>query len=357
MPSSVLNLDKTYFDCEDYTWEHGFTSVKYLEAQVIKVSVTTMVDSFQFLSVEPTNYIQEELEMKFYHKVNIRKNEISTIENLPEKVFNLRPEIAPIFSVDLGPSLKDITFSTSNKKLDDMNDFEYIKILENSELGIFFRNCSDYNILICLDNDIIRINNAVLYKSSYSQIKGTFNEYTLEYTFLGSGFIYLPKDDLIKKFLKENIKQDQQKFNSKIVVISTAEIKARQTLRDLITEREYRKYISFGHLFVRGKSNKVYQIFSNQDKIQVYDKGKPLKKLCIHTDRSCPPTDHVLNLKLMIELDEDLIWKESHVFDFLKKTVIEENSLTNKTMALYKKLSSDQNTFNIMKDKYFYAIK
>ena len=91
------------------------------------------------------------------------------------------------------------------------------------------------------------------------------------------------------------------------------EEKARNCLRDMITEEDYRRYITNGFLMVKGKSGKFYQIFHNQTNVRVYSKGKHTNSLCIHTHKDCPPTDHIINLKFLIEFDEDAFWKLSNV--------------------------------------------
>lgn len=93
---------------------------------------------------------------------------------------------------------------------------------------------------------------------------------------------------------------------------SPSEMKARDTLRDLISERDWRNYVMNGFLMIQGPSGKRYQVFNDQRRIRVFEGRENTYELCIHTDRQCPPTDHVLNLKLFIEFDEDSVWKASN---------------------------------------------
>lgn len=95
--------------------------------------------------------------------------------------------------------------------------------------------------------------------------------------------------------------------------ISAAEIKARKLLRDSIPEKDWRRYITNGFLLVRGASGKIYQIFPSQRWVHVYDKGKLQNTICIHTEGNCPPTDHVLNLKTLLEIDENLLYIRGNV--------------------------------------------
>lgn len=93
--------------------------------------------------------------------------------------------------------------------------------------------------------------------------------------------------------------------------ISLEEQKARDSLRDLITEKDWRRYVTNGFIMVKGE-HYWYQIF-NRGNIGVFHKGKKTHSICIHTDKSCPPTDHVLNMKILAEIDERQIWRGGNV--------------------------------------------
>lgn len=92
--------------------------------------------------------------------------------------------------------------------------------------------------------------------------------------------------------------------------ITDSEIKARETLRDLISERDWERYLSQGFVIIKGNSGKVYQIFSNHqnNRIRVYEQGKHLYNLCIHSE-DVPDTDHVLSCMLLIQNDENEFFK------------------------------------------------
>ena len=96
---------------------------------------------------------------------------------------------------------------------------------------------------------------------------------------------------------------------------SPEEQRARDFLRDLITERDWRRYVTNGFIMVKG-DHYWYQIFNSGRNIQVYHKGKRTHYICIHTDRTCPPTDHVLNMKLLVEIDERQIWLGGNVSSY-----------------------------------------
>jgi len=96
-----------------------------------------------------------------------------------------------------------------------------------------------------------------------------------------------------------------------VAMVSPQEIRARNVLRDMITEQDWRRYVTNGFIMVKG-SHYWYQVFA-QGSMQVYWKGKKIKSICIHTVKECPPTDHVINMKTLIEIDEEAIWRNGNV--------------------------------------------
>ena len=94
---------------------------------------------------------------------------------------------------------------------------------------------------------------------------------------------------------------------------SPAELKAQDTLRDMLTERDWRRYACNGFIIVKGAKGYYYQVFKDQRPIRVYKDGKLIDTICIHTEGSLPPTDHVIHMKVLIELNEDMLWKNGNV--------------------------------------------
>jgi len=64
---------------------------------------------------------------------------------------------------------------------------------------------------------------------------------------------------------------------------------------------------------VHGLSGRVYIVSVNQRPIRVIENNKEVATICIHTDQNCPPTDHILNMKITIECDELSIWSNGNV--------------------------------------------
>jgi len=149
--------------------------------------------------------------------------------------------------------------------------------------------------------------------------------------------------EVIKEVLKKNIKMIIPSRQETLTLqASIAEMKARATLRDMLSEKDYRKYLINGFVMVLGDSGKWYQIFMKQKHVRVYERGKFVKELCIHTSaKECPPTDHVLNLKIMVECDEQSIWDNSNLYEPSKKLnrIIQEES---NIIDIFSKLKQDR---------------
>jgi hypothetical protein len=97
-------------------------------------------------------------------------------------------------------------------------------------------------------------------------------------------------------------------------VMDPQEVLARNSLRDMLTEDEWRRYLTNGFIMVKGKSGYWYQLFARgRGGVNVYRKGIKIASICIHTDQRVPPTDHVINLKLLVEFDEHQVWAGGNV--------------------------------------------
>ena len=122
----------------------------------------------------------------------------------------------------------------------------------------------------------------------------------------------------LSRAVKQNLLIKVKSRNHNLVAKwSPQEQKARDTLRDMVTEKDWRRYVTNGFVMVRGGSGYWYQIFSGDsyERIQVYKDNKRTHKICIHSDKSCPPTDHVINMMVMVEIDEQWLWQNGNVWD------------------------------------------
>jgi len=144
-------------------------------------------------------------------------------------------------------------------------------------------------------------NNVNLYVSSDGHVKTLY---------WGCGVIDIKES--IKNTIKNNTIIKVNSRNRVDSFISGQEIKARSTLRDMLTEKEWRRYLTNGFVMHKGSFDLWYQIFSIGS-IAVYRHGKKTHSICIHTDESCPLSDHVINMMTLIDLDESMIWKGGNV--------------------------------------------
>lgn len=132
------------------------------------------------------------------------------------------------------------------------------------------------------------------------------------YPYFGTGSTVTDVKESIKNTIKNNTIIKVNSRNRVDSFISGQEIKARSTLRDMLTEKEWRRYLTNGFVMHKGSFDLWYQIFSIGG-IAVYRHGKKTHSICIHTDTSCPPSDHVINMMTLIDLDESMIWKGGNV--------------------------------------------
>jgi len=131
-------------------------------------------------------------------------------------------------------------------------------------------------------------------------------QYTSDGVNIANPYVYVESAESKEARIKRHLNR-QKSLNNKV---TPQEIKARESLRDMLTEREWRRYVTNGFVLVRGLSGKFYQVFNDQSHIKVYVKGKLTDEICIHTtsDTKCPPTDHIINMMFLIQNDEQLIW-------------------------------------------------
>jgi hypothetical protein len=123
--------------------------------------------------------------------------------------------------------------------------------------------------------------------------------------------------EAIQKLIRQNLLIKTGRRIPVSVKVSPQELKARETLRDMLSERDWRRYVTNGFIMVRGRElgRYWYQLFANRsERVRIYERGTWVKSLCIHTDSVCPPTDHVINMKVLIEIDEKEIWSGANTY-------------------------------------------
>lgn len=86
---------------------------------------------------------------------------------------------------------------------------------------------------------------------------------------------------------------------------SPSEEKAQRTLRDMLSEPEFKKYLKYGFVSILASSGKVYQVFRNTHHIKVWHKGILEEELCVYIKNpKIPPTDKIIAFLIMIMSDE-----------------------------------------------------
>jgi len=82
------------------------------------------------------------------------------------------------------------------------------------------------------------------------------------------------------------------------------EMRARQTLRRMLGDDDFQRFLRNGFVSVRANSGKVYQIYPGHGMTVVYDRGTPIEKLCVVLHGDFTPTDSLIARYVMILHDE-----------------------------------------------------
>jgi hypothetical protein len=83
------------------------------------------------------------------------------------------------------------------------------------------------------------------------------------------------------------------------------ERRARETMRRVLGNTEYRRFLAHGFVSVRGKSGLIYQIFTGHGITCVFKDGQIIERLCVVLRGDFCPTDSLMMRYLMILNDED----------------------------------------------------
>jgi hypothetical protein len=184
--------------------------------------------------------------------------------------------------------------------------------------------------------------------TSTSTITSTINGTDTSYWVGATGINY--SADYVAELLKKRVKSAMKnnlliKVNSRQKPLQTIaqieEQRARLTLRDMLSEQDWRRYVTNGFLMVKGSSDYWYQIFASSG-VNVYQHGKKVHYICIHTDKACPPSDHVINMKLLVEFDEAALWQGGNVRQVHNgdNLVFQSNSINMSLVEHYRAMKS-----------------
>jgi hypothetical protein len=138
---------------------------------------------------------------------------------------------------------------------------------------------------------------------------------------------FAESEEEIRKREKEHQRYlKQQKIKSNLLIkirsrgtshkyIPENEQLAMETLREYVTETEFRKYLRFGFICVEGLTGKIYQIFRNRSHTKVWKGGRVIDEICVNIkDRKVPPTDSVIAFRTMIQASEEDFYKLGNVY-------------------------------------------
>lgn len=129
----------------------------------------------------------------------------------------------------------------------------------------------------------------------------------------------MTKEEEIKFRFRKNLSPAIQSRANPIRNIPENEKVAIETLREMITEEQLRKYLRYGFVLIKGKSGDTYQIFRNSSHTKVWRGGTLVREVCIRlTDSQIPMTDRVIAHMAMIEADEDAFHKTGNVYPMLR---------------------------------------
>lgn len=124
------------------------------------------------------------------------------------------------------------------------------------------------------------------------------------------------KKEAIRFKFKQNLAILVPSRGSSVNNLDNPEKRALETFREMVTEKEFRKYLRYGFVLVEGKSGYVYQIFRNNWHTKVWKGGKLIEEICVRIkkDQKCPPTDNVIAFMAAISADEEEFKKLGNVY-------------------------------------------
>lgn len=88
------------------------------------------------------------------------------------------------------------------------------------------------------------------------------------------------------------------------IAMDVREERARQTLRRIIGDQAFKKFMRDGFITVVPKSGLTYRIYPGSGMTEVYDRGIMVDRLCVVLQGEFPPTDSILMRYLLILNDE-----------------------------------------------------
>ena len=99
-----------------------------------------------------------------------------------------------------------------------------------------------------------------------------------------------------------------------------AELKAQNTLRELIGEKAYIRYKADEFVSLFGKSGRLYRVYPGDRMTEVFDETGKLGEVCVvHEDQHIPPTDSIISRMTMIQSDESGFYDKGNLMGGIEK--------------------------------------
>jgi hypothetical protein len=123
-----------------------------------------------------------------------------------------------------------------------------------------------------------------------------------------------PREKIIESIKSNLVILSKNRANSIAIDTKNPEYNALMTLREMISETDFRKYLKYGFLNVNGKNGRVYQIFRDKSHTKVFENGRLKEEICVRLTTGVPYTDNVIAFKVMIETSEDLFRSSGNIY-------------------------------------------
>jgi hypothetical protein len=121
--------------------------------------------------------------------------------------------------------------------------------------------------------------------------------------------------EIIRESIKSNLVILSKNRASSIAIdTKNPEYNALMTLREMISETDFRRYLKYGFVNVMGKKGKVYQIFRDRPHTKVFENGCLKEEICVRLPNYVPNTDNIIAFKTMIETSEELFRSSGNVY-------------------------------------------